>query len=339
MPVLSTNIRTLGGIYKRYATSLEKLGILKLEDFLYHIPFRYDDFTLISKIEQVQPGEIVTIRGNVLEIKNQYTRRRFTIQKAKVKDESGAIDIVWFNQPYIVKNLKEGDSLSLSGKIEEKENRLQITNPDFELGEDEFIHTGRLVPIYPETRGVSSKWIRRQVYKLLKENQKEIEEYLPSDILNRNGLQNLFDAIYKVHFPKSLEEVRIARKRLSFDELFLLQTSSLQRRKEWEKNLKGFVFNIKKYSGQIQEFVKKLPFELTSAQKKATSEIFSDFSMEKPMNRLLEGDVGSGKTVVATAAMYLAYLNGFQSVLMAPTEILAQQHYETVTNLLKPFGL
>src|SRR3989344_4618574 len=269
MPVLSTNIRTLGGIYKRYATSLEKLGILKLEDFLYHIPFRYDDFTLISKIEQVKPGEIVTIRGNVLEIKNQYTRRRFTIQKAKVKDESGAIDIVWFNQPYIVKNLKEGDSLSLSGKIEEKEN----------------------------------------------------EEYLPSDILNRNGLQNLFDAIYKVHFPKSLEEVRIARKRLSFDELFLLQTSSLQRRKEWEKNLKGFVFNIKKYSGQIQEFVKKLPFELTSAQKKATSEIFSDFSMEKPMNRLLEGDVGSGKTVVATAAMYLAYLNGFQSVLMAPTEI------------------
>ncbi|MBI2621576.1 MAG: ATP-dependent DNA helicase RecG [Candidatus Levybacteria bacterium] len=339
MPTLTIKIQTLGGVYKRYASSLEKLGIVRLGDFLYHVPFRYEDYALISKISQVQPGEVVTIRGKVLEIKNEYTRRYFVIQKAKIKDQSGVIDVVWFNQPYIVKSINQGDKVSLSGKIEKKGSRLQISNPDFELGEDEFIHTGRLVPIYPETRGVSSKWIRRQVFRLLKENQKEIEEYLPSDILNRNGLQNLFDAIYKIHFPLSLEEAEVAKKRLSFDELFLMQLSSLKRRGEWEKNLIGFVFDIKKYNGQIHEFIKRLPFELTSAQKKAISEIFTDFSMEKPMNRLLEGDVGSGKTVVAAAAMYLAYLNGFQSVLMAPTEILAQQHFKTISSLLESFGL
>ncbi len=339
MPTLSTKIRSLGGIYKRYANPLEKLGIVKLEDFLYHIPFRYNDFSLISKISQIQPGEIVTIRGEIIDIKNQYTRSRFTVQKAKVKDESGTIEVVWFNQPFLTKTINKGDFVSLSGKVEQKGGMLQITSPDYEIGKNYFIHTGRLVPVYPETRGISSKWIRRQIFKLLEENKDELSDFLPDEILRKNKLEPLLESLKKIHFPNNSGEILKAKQRLSFDELFLIQLSSMTRRLEWKKELKGHKLDFVKYKKEIDKFIKKLPFELTNAQKKALDEIFSDLKSERPMNRLLEGDVGSGKTVVATISIYLAYLNGFQSVLMAPTEILAQQHYKTISSLLMPFGL
>ena len=339
MPSLSTPIRSLGGIYKRYASFLEKLGIINLEDFLYHIPFRYDDFSLISDIDKVQPGEIVTIRGDVVEIKNQYTRRYFTLQKAKIKDKTGQIDIVWFNQPYIPKSISPGDKISLSGKVDEKVGKLQISSLEFEIGDSDFIHTGRLVPVYPETRGISSKWIRRQVFKLLNENAEEIEEFLPEDLLKRNELRLLPESLRNIHFPNNIDEVALSRKRLSFDELFLMQTSSRLRKQEWQKNLKGFSFNVKNSKTKIDKFIKSLPFELTIAQKRTVSEIFTDLKQSKPMNRLLEGDVGSGKTIVAAISIYLASLNGFQSVFMAPTEILAGQHYKTISTLLAPLGI
>jgi ATP-dependent DNA helicase RecG len=333
---LSTPISTLGGVYKRFSRPLEKLGIIRLEDFLYHTPFRYDDYSLISKIGRVQEGEIVTVRGEILEIKNQYARR-FTIQRARIQDETGAIEAVWFNQPYIARNLTQGDVVSFSGKIERK-GKLQISNPDFETG-DENIHTGRLVPVYPETRGVSSKWMRRQIYKLLNENSSEIEDFLPEEILKRNKLPEVLDSLWKIHFPKTLEEASEARERLSFNELLLLHLSSDYRRKEWEKELRGFAFELKANEGKLNEFKKSLPFELTGAQEKSVKEILSDLEKEKPMNRLLEGDVGSGKTIVAAFAIYLTYLNGYQSVFMAPTEILANQHFETLSRFLTPFGV
>ncbi len=339
MVSLKTNVRSMGGIYKRYAASLEKLGIINLEDFLYHIPFRYEDYSLISSISQTQPGETVTVRGEVLEIKNQYTRSHFTLQKAKVKDPTGQIDIVWFNQPYIPKSISIGDKISLSGKVEEKAGKLQLSSPDFEIGERDFIHTGRLVPVYPETRGVSSKWIRRQVFKLLNENKNEIEDYFPDEILKRNRLNTLFYSFKQIHFPESLNEITSARSRLAFDELFLIQISSTLRRLDWQKNLKGYSFDIEKNKENIEKLRNSLPFQLTNAQTKAIEQIFRDLTQAKPMNRLLEGDVGSGKTIVAAIAIYLTHLNGFQSVLMAPTEILAQQHFNTVSKFLSPFGI
>src|SRR3989344_5756825 len=190
MPSLQTSISSLGGVYKRFQRPLEKLGILKLDDFLHHIPFRYDDFSLISKISEIQPGEITTVRGRVLEVKNEYTRRRLTIQKAKIQDDSGEINVIWFNQPYITRTITKGDLVSLSGKAELKGGGLQLNSPEFEVGQD-LIHTGRLVPVYPETRGISSKWIRRQVYKLLSENKSEITEFLPDEIIKRNKLKPL----------------------------------------------------------------------------------------------------------------------------------------------------
>lgn len=335
MPSLKSSIRSEGGIYKRYASFLEKLGINKFEDFLFHVPFRYDDYSIISDIARLQPGEVVTIHGKVLAIQNQYTRNRFTIQKAKVQDETGAVDLVWFNQPYLTRAISEGDSIAVSGKVEGIPGKIQIKNPDYEIGETDFIHTGRLVPIYNETRGLSSKWIRRQVWKIINENEEDLNDYIPEIILSKNSLSNLKDALYKIHFPKNLEEVENARKRLSFDEFFLMQLAANSRKKEWKKRLKASKLETKKHLKAVEKLKKSLPFRLTNAQENAINEIFKDLSSDKPMNRLLEGDVGSGKTVVAAISMYLAYLNGFQSVIMAPTEILAGQHYKTISEILK----
>ncbi|EKD85620.1 MAG: ATP-dependent DNA helicase [uncultured bacterium] len=350
MPLLKSSIEAAGGIYKRYAASLEKLGIVNFEDFLFHIPFRYDDYSIISKINQLQPGEVVTIRGKVIDIKNQYTRRHFVLQTAKIEDETGIIEIVWFNQPYIAKTISKGDFISLSGKIEQKLNKLVMQSPDYEIVPQKrdpasdgrtsnFIHTGRLVPVYNETRGVSSKWLRRQVFKLLNENKNELVDFLPKEIVSKHKLQEFSQAIQKAHFPDNLGEVTSAIKRLSFDELFLMQASANVRKEEWDKELKSNPFEIKKFKTKIDTLTKTLPFTLTHAQTRTLEEVFSDLALKKPMNRLLEGDVGSGKTIVAGISMYLAHLNGFQSILMAPTEILANQHYKTISNLLSPFGL
>lgn len=322
-----------------YAKRLEKLGIFKLEDFLFHVPFRYDDFSLVSKIDRVQAGETVTIKGILENIENQYTKRFKTLQKATIKDDTGSIDTIWFNQPFLTRALKKGDNVSLSGKVSLSKNKLELISPDYEvIFENQTIHTGRLVPVYPETRGVSSKWLRRQVHKLL-EQKNEINELLPESVISRNRLMNLGDALEKIHFPNTLDEAQKARERLSFDELFEIQLSSLVRKKDWEKEKIKKPFELEKFLTNIDEFIRSLPFELTNAQKRETDVILKDISSDTPMNRLLEGDVGSGKTVVAAIAMYIAYLNKKKSLLMAPTEILANQHYKTIISLLSPFGI
>lgn len=335
---LKSPVKQAGGIYKRYAPYLEKLGINTFEDFLYHIPYRYDNYSVISKISQIQDGEVLTITGKVLEIRNEYTRSHKTIQKAKVSDETGEINIIWFNQPFLVKNIRQEDLVSLSGRVIKNFGKLVMESPEYEIinNQTETIHTGRLVPVYPETRGVSSKWLRRQVYKILKNQINNLFEYIPDSIIDSNKLMSFQDAIKTLHFPDTLENANKARSRLSFDELFLIQLASARRKQNWEQKLKGYPFSISEFKNKIEEFWSSLPFELTNAQKKAVKEIFADLANKKPMNRLLEGDVGSGKTVVAGIAMYLSHLNGFQSVLMAPTEILAHQHYKTISDLLSP---
>ena len=336
---LQTPIREASRAYKMYASRLEKLGIKNLGDFLFHIPFRYDDYSLVSKIGEVQAGETVTIKGTIEKIENQYTRKFKSLQRATVKDDSGCIDILWFNQPFLTRAMKKGDLISLSGKVDLDRNKLTMLSPDYEIiFNNETIHTGRLVPVYPETKGISSKWLRRQVYKILEEKGK-IREYLPENLMKENQLMDLNDALGKIHFPDSLEQAEKAKQRLAFEELFILQLSTLSRKKEWESVSPGYQFSPAKFNKNIESFLNKLPFELTNAQKRAVKEIFADLEAKKPMNRLLEGEVGSGKTVVSAIAMYVAFLNGFQSVLMAPTEILAQQHYAVISKLLSPFGV
>lgn len=335
---LQTPVSEVSRAYKMYKSRLATLGIFKLEDFLLHIPFRYDDYSLVSKIGQVQAGEKVTVRGTVEKIHNQYTRKWKTLQRAVIKDETGNLNILWFNQPFLTKAIKKGDLISLSGKIELEKNKIGMLSPDYEvIFNNQTIHTGRLVPIYPETKGVSSKWLRRQVFKILEEQKNNLKEYLPDELINKNNLLGFGEAIEKVHFPKDLKEARKARERLSFDELFSLQLSALVRKKAWEKE--AIKNPWKSFDTNVNTFISKLPFELTNAQKQATEEISKDLTSQKPMNRLLEGEVGSGKTVVAAIAMYVAFLNRFQSAFMAPTEILAQQHYQTISKFLNPLGI
>ncbi len=346
MMTLTTPIPDVGRAFKMYAKRLEKLGLYTMGDFLYHIPFRYENYSLISKINQIQPGEIITIQGTVEEMKNAHTKNNKIFQQAKVTDDTGTLDVTWFNQPYLTKTIHAGDHLSLSGKADWFARTITLQSPDFETmypdyrgGYQPTIHTGRLVPIYPETYGVSSKWLRRQIFKILQEHKDEIIEFLPDSILEHNKLYQLIEALQQIHFPDSLESTQKARLRLAFDELFLLQLAALKRKREWKETLVSHPFEVTTHREHIEKFFDTLPFTLTNAQQKAVEDIFSDMHSDRPMNRLLEGDVGSGKTVVSAIAMYLAYLNGYQSTLMAPTEILANQHYQTISTLLEPMGL
>jgi len=337
---LQTPVATQGRVFKLYAKRLEKLGIQTFEDFLYHIPSRYDDFSLISKINRVQPGEVVTIQGTVSEITNEFTKNFKRIQKAEIADETGTIEVIWFNQPYLTKVIHAQDRIAISGKIDWFLRKIVMQSPDYEIITDSpAIHTGRLVPVYPETKGLTSKWIRRQTYNLIRDNKHQFIEYLPESTIKDQELFSFNQAVEEIHFPKLPINAFYSRKRLAFDELFLLQLSAMHRKLNWNKNLISNPFSVDKFKDKINEFINKLPFILTNAQKRVIDEIFKDLALEKPMNRLLEGDVGSGKTVVSAIAMYLTFLNGFQSVLMAPTEILAQQHYQTISKLLQPFKI
>ncbi len=338
---LQTPLTEAGRVYKMYAKRLEKLGISTMGDFLLHIPSRYDDFSLISSIDAVQPGEVVTIQGEVLEIKNEFTKRYKKLQRAKIQDKTGIIDVLWFNQMYLTSAMHAGDRISLSGRVEQQGRGLMLVSPTYEVldATGKGIHTGRLVPIYPETAGISSKWLRKQAHMLLHDNREEIREYLPPEEVKQLGMYDYYHALSQVHFPDSLENAQKAKERLAFDEVFLIQLAAKQRRSAWQQKLKGKRFNVITFEKRVQEFFEKLPFTLTHAQKRAIEEIFDDVAKDQPMNRLLEGDVGSGKTIVGATAMYLAYLNGFQSMLMAPTQILAQQHFQTISQLLEPFGV
>lgn len=339
---LKTPIKELDRTYKMYASRLLKLEIETIEDLLFHIPFRYEDFSLISEIGRTQPGEIVTIKGQIAEMKNAFTKNYKKIQKAVIADDSGKIEVVWFNQPYLLNVLKPQTLISISGKIAWFGHTKVIEPTEYEVLqslEQETIHTGRLVPVYNETKGVSSKWMRRKIYNILKTSKGNLSEHLPQNVQDEMSLVSFENALKDIHFPKHLEDTELARKRLAFDELFLLQISAIKRRSEWQNKLKGHSFSVSEFSENIQKFWDSLPFELTNAQKKVVQDIFKDLESSVPMNRLLEGDVGSGKTVVSAIAMYLAHLNGFQSVLMAPTEILAGQHFKTISELLSPLNV
>jgi len=342
---LDSPVNALGVAFKMYAKRLAKLKIFNVSDLLLHIPFRYDDFSKVSNISRIKLGETTTIQGKVIDFKNIYTKNFKKIQEAKISDDSGVIDVIWFNQPFLTKVIHIGDMISLSGRPDWYNRKISFISPQYEIiygGENSqktTIHTGRLVPVYSETKGISSKWLRRQIYKIIYENNDFLKEYIPYSIIKSQDLMGFKEAIEQIHFPYKLQNATKAKERLSFDEVFLALLSSAIRKNTWQKTLKGTPFLFEQFKNRISEFWEKLPFELTSAQLKTVHEIINDVSKDIPMNRLLQGDVGSGKTVVATIIMYLAFLNKFQSILMAPTQILAEQHYKTIKELLSPFGI
>jgi len=337
---LSTKVSDAGKNFQLYASRLANLNVHILRDLLYHLPFRYEDFTHITPIKELHIGETATIIGEITKVSPQSYKFK-KIQKITVSDGTGEIEITWFNQPFLLKTFSVGAKIALSGRVERFGKALTITAPEHEMltGEKNGIHTGRLVPIYPETKGVSSKWLRRQIYTLLHRNSNEFQEYLPLESIEKHHLPSLSDSLYQVHFPDSLELAQQARKRLAFDELLLLQLQALERKTQWKTKTRGNSFESVRFQSQIGALYDSLPFTLTNAQQAVITDIFEDMAKPQPMNRLVQGDVGSGKTIVAAVAMYLSHLNGFQSVMMAPTEILAGQHYASIHKLLSPFGV
>lgn len=335
---LSSDISSLPKVGPTFASKFYRLGINTLEDLLYHVPTRYLDYSNVTTISNLSPGDTATIHAEIISIKNIYSKKGLKMQVGSVEDDTGKISVLWFNQPFLVKTLYPGRLVSLSGKVSFFNRRLCLTSPDYELISEEggaTMHTGRLVPIYSETSGLSSKWIRRKIkdaYSLV-----SIKEFLPPKILKDLHLAGVSQAIKFVHFPENLEEAEVGRKRLAFNELLNLELTSMIRKLNWKKSKPSH--KIKLTTDLINQFEGSLPFKLTGSQRKVIDEILKDLSGNTPMNRLLEGDVGSGKTVVAAFAMFAAFASGYQSVIMAPTQILAEQHYETLKKIFSPFNI
>ena len=349
---LHTPIDDLYMVGEKYAQYLQKyLNIQTVEDLIYHFPFRWDDLSQTTTLDQAQEGQTVTLQGQIIEIKNIYSRNGKQIQKAKFSDGTDIVDVTWFNQPYLVKNFTANPYVSLAGVIKRFGNKLSLTSPQFETIRSQpttlvrtglkpvstTTHTGRLVPIYPETALISSKWLRSRIKPLVKEFDHLVSDWLPQEIKQLENLIDLSIALQQIHFPASENEINQSKSRLAFDELFLLQLQMVKRKQDWQGKKLRHLLKIKK--GMLDPFIKSLPFKLTSDQQKSLTEIVADLQANIPMNRLLEGDVGSGKTVIAAAAIYLVYKNGLKSVLMAPTEVLANQHLQTLEKLLKPLGI
>ena len=336
---LEADVRYVPRIGPAMAARLKRLGILKVRDLLYYAPFRYNDYSVITPVAHARVGETITLRGTVVSIRNIFTKTGKRIQEAKVQDGSGILTVIWFNQIYLVKVIRPGEGIALSGKIGWFGHSVVMESPEYELvnPSQESLHTGRLVPVYSETEGVSSKWLRGRIHFLLGSVLPNLTDFLPPDIRLRYHLMPLRDALSEIHFPHSVTEADNARKRLAFDELFIMHLTSQMKRHEWETT--RIALSIPTDGTLQKEFIQTLPFTLTNDQQKAVTSILEDMSRTIPMNRLLEGDVGSGKTVVSAIAMYAVWKSGYRSVMMAPTQILAEQHYHTIKTLLEPFGI
>lgn len=327
-------VTALYGVSTTYQRRLARLGLKTVGDVLYHLPRRYDDYAHLKTINRLNWGEEVTVVGVVRRVETQQGRSGIPIIRVTVSDGTGAIECVWFNQPYLAKSLKAGREIVISGKVDEYLGRLVFTSPEWEPLRRDLLHTGRLVPVYPLTEGITSRWMRRLVRTALSEWADRLQDFLPPAVREGAGLVGLGEAIRQVHFPDDQASLEAARRRLCFDELFLLQLGILSRRHMW-RSQEGYAFHIPQE--KVERFIASLPFTLTGAQRRAISAIFEDLQRPVPMSRLLQGDVGSGKTVVAVMAMLVAAWNGYQAALMAPTSVLAEQHYRTLQQLLVPF--
>jgi ATP-dependent DNA helicase RecG len=321
--LITDSVSTLPFVGPNYQNKLNKLGIVTISDLLHHIPHRYLDFSKITKVKDIKIGEVVTVIGNIKSLINQSTKTGRLMQIGQIEDETGKISVVWFSQPFLTKMLYPGTKLAVSGEISWFAGKPAFFSPQYEKIEDnhETVHTGKIIGVYPETAGLSSKWIKARIKYVL--DRLKIEEFLK----DMNDLYDFDKAIRKIHFPKTLEEAKKAKERLAFNEFFDLLVKARKRKLKLNRK-KGISLEINKK--EIEDFIKSLDFELTKSQLKVIDEILLDLGKKSPMNRLLQGDVGSGKTIVAAITAYATFLSGYQTVLLAPTQILASQHYETL---------
>ena len=316
-----------------------RLGIETLRDLLCHFPHRYLDFAEIRKISEVKVGEEVTVVGTVKDIKKRMGRSGIRVLSIGIFDGTGYVYGTWFNQSYIAKRLKEGTRVAYSGKIIYRFGLMQIQNPLFDVVEDDnfkSVNTGRIIPIYPATQDLSPALIRRVIRNVLAEFI-DILDYMPVETRRKLGLPNLLFSLQEIHFPLSKSNLKKAKNRLLFDELFLMQLGLALKKKRFEESMVGIKHVVKE--NKLDQFFKLLPFKLTTDQNNVIKEIYEDMANSRPMSRLLQGEVGSGKTVVALAALLTTVSCGYQGAIMAPTEVLANQHFLKMKEILDKLGV
>ncbi len=330
---LSDPINELKGVGDELAKKLAVLGIKNIDDLVNNYPRRYEDYSNIFSVGELRPG-IVTIQATIGQVSGRYVRRGLHITEAIASDESGSVRLVWFNQPYRAGAIRHGATYFVSGEYDLRRGRFSILNPSAELASDFPAHTARIIPVYRETKGLKSTAIRKLVREALI-NLKDLPEHLPAWLVAEQKVGVYAQAVTEIHFPSSSKALAKARERLGFEEVFELTLAALMNKYEigHEKAI-AIDFN----QDLAKQFVAGLPFSLTDAQRKSIWQIYKDLAKTQPMNRLLEGDVGSGKTVVAAMAALMAMSRDYQVALMAPTEILARQHYETLRKLLLSVG-
>lgn len=331
---LSSKTDQLPRIGAGYSQKLSQIGIEKAEDLLRHFPHRYEDFSDLKTSNQAKVGEKICLTGKIKSINNNFTfRRRLIVTEAIFEDKAGSLKVVWFNQPYLANQLLD-QPVILAGKIAEKKGQLYLASPSVEKLRDSPLHTGRIVSIYPETKGISSRWLRYVIQPLLEQIKDEIKDPLPKDLISKYKLMNLSEAFQQIHFPDSLEKADKARFRFAFEELLYIHLRTLRAKAE-TKRQKAIKIPINLPA--VRKLVKSLPFELTIGQKSIAWRILQEMEKEIPMSRLLEGDVGSGKTAVMMIPALNTALAKSQTALMAPTSVLAKQHFDTLSALLKDF--
>lgn len=342
MLTLNTDITKINRVGLATAKKLKKIGIETINDLLFYFPFRYDDFSQKTLIKDLKPEERVNITGVIELIQSKRSpRKRMNITEALISDGTETVRAVWFNQPFIAKSLRAGNKVSLSGKVKNDSIGFLMRSPIYEkiYASDEAnseqekklqnVHTQGVVPNYHLTQNLTQKQVRfliKQVIGLAD----QVDDYLPEEVYQRQNLLELKAAIKKIHFPRNKNEIKEAQKRLAFNELFLIQLQSQMLKQNAQSSVSEL---IKFHEKETKKLVEALPFRLTNSQKKSAWEIIQDLGKNKPMTRLLEGDVGSGKTIVACLAMFNVALSKKQSVLMVPTEILAKQHFESISKL------
>ncbi len=318
------SIKTLYGVGQQRAKIFEKKGIRTVEELLYYFPRGYEDRTHFCDIKDAKDGEYVCISATVYSpVHEARIRKNFAVYSMTVFDDSASIKVVWYNNRFLKGVFKTGENVFFYGKVTVKGRQKELENPVYEKPDKQHF-IGRIVPIYPLSENLTQKAVASAMEQALK-SVGTIEEYIPSFVRRKYGISEINYAMKNIHFPESFFDYEAARKRFVFEELFLLRLALAKRRNRNENEKRTPFSDV----SCADEFINSLSFSLTGAQKRVINEILADFKKDTPMNRLLEGDVGSGKTVVAACAMYVAYKNGVQSVIMAPTEILAFQHYET----------
>ena len=321
---------------KNNLQKIESLGIFTVFDALYHFPHRYNDFTKSVPISELIIGQEQTVYGTVGSSREVRMGRggRMRSTEIIITDDAGAsIKATWFNQPFITKALPTDAQVALAGRVTNFRGRPVFQNPEFEIVKEnsDGTHTGRLVPVYPLTKGLAQRTLRNFLSKIVSQYSSSISDHLPKKIRKRNNLLTLSDALAQIHYPDGKNELQEALRRIAFDDLFAIQLTVQDRKRHWQAT--GDAPQITSHNLSTN-FLDNLPFTITSAQQRVLTEIRQDLNQNKPMSRLLEGDVGSGKTVVALAAILDVIESGFQAVLMAPTEVLAEQHYRTICKLL-----